>query len=124
MVSRRRVLILIVLVAVAVAAIPATLIYAKLISGEPNESGLYFKAIRLHKKPDNYWNLTDPDEFVLEAIQNPGDWVRANETTETYTRQIFEHNRSDNVCYEGAYYHIEAIDVDPPWLTLTKPPEP
>jgi len=118
MVSRRKKALILIALAVAV-VIPAGLIYARLTNGDPIESGLYFKAIPLHEKPDNCWNLTDPDEFVLEAIRNPNVWVWVNQTTETYTRQMLEHGRSENVCYEGSYYCIVAINVDN-WASLRR----
>lgn len=40
-------------------------------------SSTYFSyiAFPLDYEPENYWNLTDPDQYILEAIENPGNWT-------------------------------------------------
>lgn len=29
----------------------------------------------LESEPENYWNLTNPDPYILEAIEHPGNWT-------------------------------------------------
>ena len=40
-----------------------------------------YRATPLDYISEDCWNLTDPDPYILEAIQNPGEW------TETFRRQ-------------------------------------
>lgn len=46
-----------------------------------NETEIYnpkfgaYGNISLTEEPTLYWNLTDPDPYILEALQNPGHWT-------------------------------------------------
>lgn len=43
-----------------------------------NESEIYWNKygiISLTQEPTLCWNLTDPDPYILEALQNPGHWT-------------------------------------------------
>ncbi len=55
-----------------------------------------------------YWNLTNPDRYVLEAINAPGKLilVQKGDLDLTIVQQLEEHNWIELVKYDGQFYHI------------------
>jgi len=111
---------LLVLLIVSLAfGVVVTYCYVKAKEYEYGACGYGFVAEEIDK-PDEYWVLTDPDKWVLEAIENPSKGVLCigeDMTKQTFTRQAAEHGGIHNVEYQGKYYHISVLFVD------TVPPE-
>jgi len=59
-------------------------------------------------EPAVYWNLTDPDPHLKEAILN-ATYVRCYENETTFLQQVEEHDNIWKVRYEGHYYEIEVF---------------
>lgn len=78
-------------------------------------------ATELTERPDNYFVLTSPDPYTLEALQNPGMHVKVTFVEEdkvTFLDQAEEHD-TPNVEFEEKYYHINVIvDLIIPFLQL------
>ncbi len=55
-----------------------------------------------------YWNLTDPDRYVLEAINDLGKMVLVSNNTPdlTIVKQMEQHSWKAIVNYEGTFYLI------------------
>jgi hypothetical protein len=52
----------------------STYTYAKV--QEAQTSGYFcYIAWPLGHEPEKYWNFTDPDPYILEAIEHPGNWT-------------------------------------------------
>ena len=84
---------------------------------------LQYHAVEIGK-PLQYWVLTDPDEYILDAIAHAHDppivlflegknrtfvyyaSARANETTFVY--QVYDHGQIWDIEYEGLYYAVDA----------------
>ena len=103
-------------------------VHASTLSPLPFEEGADYVVLQYHAleiaKPLHYWALTDPDEYVLDAIAHAHDppttavwdgqnvsfcylvYVRANETTFVY--QVYAHGQVWDVEYEGHYYALDA----------------
>ena len=78
-------------------------------------------ATELTERPDNYFVLTSPDPYTLEALQNPGMHVKVTFVEEdkvTFLDQAEEHD-TPNVEFEEKYYHINVmVDLIIPFLQL------
>lgn len=78
-------------------------------------------ATELTKRPDNYFVLTSPDPYTLEAIQNPDMHIKVTFVEEdkvTFLDQVEEHD-TPNVEFEEKYYHINVmVDLIVPFLQL------
>ena len=78
-------------------------------------------ATELTERPDNYFVLTSPDPYTLEAIQNPDMDVKVTFVEEdkvTFLDQAEEYD-TNNVEFEGKYYHINVtVDLIVPFLQL------
>ena len=73
-------------------------------------------ADKLNDKPQNYFTLTNPDPYVLKAIN--GEYVYPNYDDTTIDELIRQYQTS-NVEYNGSYYSIGLVFVDafpPPTL--------
>lgn len=73
-------------------------------------SGLYYKTKLLDYEPEEYWVLTEPDEYILEAIENPGRSVLVNVTESTFLKQ--KPHKVVNIRYEDNYYNVQLSDVE------------
>ena len=83
---------------------------ATVYDGIPWETGLYFKAEVFKAQPHNYWNLTDPDPYILEAINNPDKWVWVNQTEETFLEQASP--KFECFIYQGILYSYRIVFLD------------
>ena len=59
--------------------------------------------------PSTYWNLTEPDSYIVLAINNLGTWIPCRENETTFLQQVEEHNDTWKIKYEQQYYEIEAL---------------
>ncbi len=69
----------------------------------------YVRAESLTIKPENYFTLSNPDQYVLRAINGEGVVVRQIDT------QIYDLERqynTSNVEYNGSYYSVGIAFVD------------
>ena len=75
----------------------------------------FLVATKLEQKPDRYFLLENPDNYVLQAINE-------NKPVSFGTSKIFElismHN-TPNVEYENEYYNVGILMVDPYMLPVT-----
>lgn len=77
---------------------------------------LLYKASEISKsraQQEGYFVLENPDDYVLEAINNLGEEVWVDQTETTFLEQAAEHGYLHNIEYEGKYYHIGVICADP-----------
>lgn len=78
-------------------------------------------ATELTERPDNYFVLTSPDPFTLEAIQNPGMYIGVTfvEEDKVTFLDLAEEHDTPNVEFEEKYYHINVmVDLIVPFLQL------
>lgn len=76
----------------------------------------YIRAENLTVKPENYFILPNPDQYVLKAIN--GERVVISQT-ETQIYDLERQHNTSNVEYNGSYYTIGIAFVDSfPPLTL------
>ena len=73
-------------------------------------TGLYYKTKLLDYEPEEYWVLTEPDEYILEAIENPSRSVLVNVTESTFLKQ--KPHKVVNIRYEDNYYNVQLSDVE------------
>ena len=59
-------------------------------------------------KPATYWNLTEPDPYIVLAINNLGTWIPCRENETTFLEQVKEHGDTWKIKYQN-YYEIEAL---------------
>jgi len=71
--------------------------------------GLFYEATLLEDPPSAYWNLTNPDIWILEAINNPGKSVRVDQEATTF---LADYPGPSNIRYNDKYYHVTALFVD------------
>ncbi len=74
------------------------------------------QADKLNDKPQKYFTLTNPDPYVLKAIN--GEYVYPHYDDTTIDELIRQHQTS-NIEYNGSYYSIGLVFVDafpPPTL--------
>jgi hypothetical protein len=74
------------------------------------------RAENLTVKPENYFTLSNPDQYVLRAINGEDVIVRQ---TDTEIRNLVRHYGTSNVEYNSSYYSIGIVFVDtfpPPTL--------
>lgn len=99
----------------------------------PTEEGVYYRVdvFDMEKwgyKPEDFWNLTNPDADILRAINNPGVFVKASlvNPNETPPPGTFLHECYDRDCpvyftYNGSYYalyrNVIIISYDARWST-------
>lgn len=67
-------------------------------------------AHKLTDKPAYYFALTDPDQFVLKAI-NSGTYVEVDQN-DTQIDELINHYGTNNITYGGSYYTIQLAFVD------------
>jgi len=67
--------------------------------------GLFYKATLLEETPNEYWDLTDPDIWILEAINNPGQLIEVNQTATTFLENYLG---PSNIRYDNKYYFVTA----------------
>jgi hypothetical protein len=68
----------------------------------------------VNNKPEDYWNLTEPDKYLLEAIENPGKWivVGLNSTTREILSKHIWPTHEPFFQYNGTYYTFDFANVD------------
>jgi hypothetical protein len=84
-----------------------------------NQYGITAQSIteEIVKQNTGYWNLTNPDSYILQAIQNSSPimfgtgaglevYVPKDAPDLTFINQLKEHDRLLNIAYEGKYYAI------------------
>jgi hypothetical protein len=70
--------------------------------------------------PKKYWDLTDPDPYILEAIENPGEWTEPfyREDSTFWFTAIWDDNpglpgprilKSVPFKYNGTYYNYDVV---------------
>ena len=105
MTRTRIVLILLVIVAVLSAivliAIPAIYHPTYTISAE-----------RLGQKPDTYFHLENPDNYVSQAISNPQESVIMDSLEDTQIDEMIEEHNTSNVQVNDIYYKIGIVFED------------
>ena len=79
-------------------------------------TALWYRVVPVEEEPEKYWNLTDPDEYILLAINNPGKYIRIapeNQSKTTFHRDFPTGTHGlDHLRYEDAYYAVDIIDTD------------
>jgi len=107
----------------SVLAFGVTYVYCQVKVNE-TYSGLGFYAEEI-EKPDDYWILTNPDKWTLEAIENPETTVfcyGSDVAKVTFWKQASQHGGSHNVEYQGKYYHITVGSWDAVPAEITDQP--
>jgi hypothetical protein len=80
-------------------------------STEPfTKSGQYYRAELLEETPQDYFVLTNPDPWLLQAINNPGTWVYVENQYESSFLQ--QPSLESPFEYEGSFYSTEIIFID------------
>jgi hypothetical protein len=62
---------------------------------------------------DVAWNLTEPDPYILEAIQTK-TFVRALRNETTFIDQVREHGDVWEIMYNGTYYNVVCLGSGDP----------
>ena len=73
-------------------------------------------ADKLNDKPQKYFTLTNPDPYVLKAIN--GEYVHPH-YDDTQIDELIRQHQTSNIEYNGSYYSIGLVFVDafpPPTL--------
>jgi hypothetical protein len=142
--NRKTKLILVVLFIASVTA-QAYSIYAYATVTERNHASYFcYRAERLDYVPENYWNLTDPDPYISEAIEKLGEWTEPfyYENSTFWFTAIwdepdappephcihpvpFRYNETYydyDVWYSGEYLTVNLLNEEPPeYWNLTNP---
>lgn len=69
-------------------------------------------ARNLTEKPDNYIPLTNPDSYVLQAIQNPGNPVYIGSWQNTQFDEMIHPYGAENIEVNGNYYEMQMLSAD------------
>lgn len=87
------------------------------INGGDREFGMCFAAKELSGRVEGWYEILDPDEYVLQAINNPGSLIVVNQNKTRYWAQL---NQAAEEGYEGVYirkygkcWGIDIIYSDP-----------
>jgi hypothetical protein len=75
--------------------------------------GAVLSAERLSAKPADYFTVTDPDPYFLEAVSHPGTLVFAGFWEDITIDERIAANNTNNVEYSGVYYTIQLGSADP-----------
>ncbi len=69
-------------------------------------------ADNLTEKPDNCIPLTNPDSYILQAINDPGNPVFIGSWQNTQFDEMFQTCGTNNVEFNGNYHEIQILYVD------------
>lgn len=85
-----------------------------------DEAGLWIEVNQLSQKPQSYFQLSNPDSYVVQAISNLGDWVHVGDWNNTQIYDIARQNQDlasqngiGNFEFSNAYYGIRFRSADP-----------
>jgi hypothetical protein len=67
---------------------------------------------KLQDKPEQYFVLDNPDQYVMKALSYPNSVVFVD-LEETQIDDIIQSRGTNNFVFEGSYYRIQFLDVDP-----------
>jgi len=84
--------------------------------GKPQQSdgfGLWIKVERLPQKPQSYFQLNEPDSYVLQAISNLGTMVHVGDWSYTQVDDLTIQNGVGNFEYNNTYYSVGCLSADP-----------
>ena len=84
-----------------------------------SKSGQYYRVELLTETPQDYSVLTNPDPWLLQAINSPGTWIHVEKQYESSF--ALQPSLKSTFEYSGSFYSTEIIYVDI-WLNeaLTK----
>jgi len=101
-------------VSVAIILLVVTVAYAYFIT-HPREFhfGAVISAERLSARPTDYFVVTDPDPYFLEAVSHPGTLVFAGFWEDITIDELIAANNTNNVEYGDAYYTVQLGSADP-----------
>ena len=67
-------------------------------------------AEKLSDKPANYFVLSNPDQYVLKAINGESPEIHHNDNSQIY--ELITQHGTNNIEYNGSYYKIDIIIID------------
>jgi hypothetical protein len=79
----------------------------------------------LYEEPEEYWNLTSPDRYLLEAIESPGKTIVVgidSKTSEILGPHLWPSTYKP-FCYNGTYYKYDLAEIDYS-IPLPRSPKP
>lgn len=77
----------------------------------------------LDEEPEEYWNLTNPDKYLLEAIKNPGETIAVG-INSTTLGILWKHEGIYTFLYNGSYYEYDVTFIDWDFTSLPNTPNP
>jgi hypothetical protein len=70
-------------------------------------------AHKLYQRPVQYFSLSNPDAYVLEALSNPGKPVYPHFFDKTQIDELVQAQGVNNVEFNGNYYRVDLLYSDP-----------
>jgi len=80
--------------------------------------GASVSAEKLSAKPADYFVVTDPDPYLLEALSHSGTEVFAGFWDDIKIDELIAANDTNNVEYGDAYYTVQLYSNDPVYMGL------
>jgi hypothetical protein len=74
--------------------------------------GSALEAYKLQDKPEQYFVLDNPDQYVMKALSYPNSVVFID-LDKTQIDDIIQSRGTNNFVFEGSYYKIQFLSVDP-----------
>lgn len=85
-------------------------VYSVLSASAQSKSGQYYRVELLDEMPQDYSVLTDPDPWLLQAINVPGTWVHVENQHESSF--LLQPSLESTFEYGGSFYSAEILYVD------------
>jgi hypothetical protein len=70
------------------------------------------EAYKLQDKPEQYFVLDNPDQYVMKALSYPNSVVFID-LEKTQIDDIIQSRGTNNFSFNGSYYKIQFLSVDP-----------